>query len=170
MNVVVEPSRQPRFLGQSSGITLAKLVMAAIRIDALPAPLSSEQRVQELPSSAPPAEASLPPRHAADHLVEVYFHYRTPHLPILERSQAEETLESAYLSMSGQQPSNRVTEIDVFTAYMIFAIALCDVPNPSGGRPSQSEGCFRSAIAWIEKVFTLSRSDLDTLRAVLLIA
>ena len=169
-NVVVEPSRQPRFLGQSSGITLAKLVMAAIRIDALPAPLSSEQRVQELPSSAPPAEASLPPRHAADHLVEVYFHYRTPHLPILERSQAEETLESAYLSMSSQQPSNRVTEIDVFTAYMIFAIALCDVPNPSGGRPSQSEGCFRSAIAWIEKVFTLSRSDLDTLRAVLLIA
>ena len=91
-NVVVEPSRQPRFLGQSSGITLAKLVMAAIRIDALPAPVPSEQRLQELPSPAPPAEASLPPRHAADHLVEVYFHYRTPHLPILERSQAEETL------------------------------------------------------------------------------
>ena len=169
-NVVVEPSRQPRFLGQSSGITLAKLVMAAIRIDALPAPVSSEQRLQELPSPAPPAEASLPPRHAADHLVEVYFHYRTPHLPILERSQAEETLESVYLSRRDQQPSNRLREIDVFTAYMIFAIALRDVPNPSGGRSSQSEGCFRSAITCIEKVFTLSSSDLDTLRAVLLIA
>ena len=166
-NVVVEPSRQPRFLGQSSGITLAKLVMAAVRIDALPAPLSSEQqRVQELPSSTPPAAASLPPRHAADHLVEVYFHYRTPHLPFLERSQAEETLESVYLSMSGQQPSHRVAEIDVFTAYMIFAIALRDVPS----RSSQSEGCFHSAITCIEKVFTLSSSDLDTLRAVLLIA
>ena len=169
-NVVVEPSRQPRFLGQSSGLTLARLVMAAIRVDTLPAPLFSEQRSYEPSSSVLAAEASLPPRHAADHLVEVYFQYRTPHLPILERTQVEEALESAYLSTSGHQPANRLVENDMFTAYMIFAIALCDVPNPSGGRPSQSEGCFRSAIGWIEKVITLSKSDIETLRAILLLA
>lgn len=144
--------------------------MAAIRVDTLPSPLFSEQRSYDPSSSVLAAEASLPPRHAADHLVEVYFQHRTPHLPILERSQVEEALKSAYLSVSGHQPSDRVVENDIFTTYMIFAIALCDVPNPSGGRPSQSEGCFRSAIGWIEKVITLSKSDLETLRAILLLA
>ena len=169
-DVVDAPSRQPRFLGQSSGITLARLVMAAIRVDALPTPLISEQRSYDTSPSALVAEASLPPRHAADHLVEVYFQYRTPHLPILERSQVEDALESVYLCMNGQPPSDRVFENDIFTAYMIFAIALCDVPNPSGGRPGQSEGCFRSAIGWIEKIITLSKSDTETLRAILLLA
>ncbi len=169
-NVVVEPSRQPQFLGQSSGITLARLVMAAIRVDALPAHVISTPRAFDTSSSAIAAEASLPPRRAADHLVGVYFQYRTPHLPILERSQVEKAVESAYLSMSGQLPSDRVVENDIFTTYMIFAIALCDVQNPSGGRPSQSEGCFRSAIGSIEKIITFSRSDVETLRAILLLA
>ncbi|KUJ14429.1 uncharacterized protein LY89DRAFT_650240 [Mollisia scopiformis] len=169
-NVVVEPSRQPRFLGQSSGITLARLVMAAIRVEDLPSPLFSEQRSYDPSSSAPPAEASLPPLHAAEHLVEVYFQYRTAHLPIVDRSQVKEALQSAYSSASGRQLSDHAVEKDIFTTYMIFAIALCDVPNPAGGRPTQSEGCFRSAIGWIEKVIMYSKSDLETLRAVLLLA
>ncbi|RDW60564.1 hypothetical protein BP6252_11947 [Coleophoma cylindrospora] len=194
-NVVVEPSRQPRFLGASSGITLAKMVMASIRTDALPAsalffkPGSRDQSSSEFASasasgfgsgSAPSSTSalasasvsSLPPRHAADHLVEVYFQYRTPHLPIVERSQVQEALQSAYLSMNGQQTLGRVVERDIFTTYMIFAISLCNVPNPSGGtgRVLQSEGCFRSAINNIEKVITYSKSDLETLRAILLLA
>ena len=180
-NVVVEPSKQPRFLGASSGITLAKMVMASIRTDVLPSShLFSTQRSHNHSSSASaptsesaaPAESSLPPRHAGDHLVEVYFQYRTPHLPIVERSRVEEALKSAYLSINGTQSLNRAAERDIFTTYMIFAIALCNVPNPSGGtsRVMQSEGCFRSAIGWIEKVITYSKSDLETLRAVLLLA
>jgi hypothetical protein len=180
-NVVVEPSKQPRFLGASSGITLAKMVMASIRTDVLPpSHLFSTHRSQNHSSSASAptsasaaaAESSLPPRHAADHLVEVYFQYRTPHLPIVERSRVEEALKNAYLSINGTQSLNRAAERDIFTTYMIFAIALCNVPNPSGGtgRVMQSEGCFRSAIGWIEKVITYSKSDLETLRAVLLLA
>jgi hypothetical protein len=184
-NVVVEPSKQPRFLGPSSGITLARMVMASIRADALPsAPLFSKQTSHDYSSSAPApaptstsisvqsAESSLPPRHAADHLVEVYFQYRTPHLPIVERSQVGPAIESAYLSLSGHQTPGRVAERDIFTTYMVFAIALCNVPNPSGGtgRVIQSEGCFKSAIGWVEKVITYSKSDLETLRAVLLLA
>jgi hypothetical protein len=176
-NVVVEPSRQPRFLGASSGITLAKMVMASIRTDALPSyPLVFKQNLNSHSSSssasAPAAESTLPPRHAADHLVEVYFQYRTPHLPIVERPQVEEALKGAYLSVNGKQASDRVVERDVFTTYMIFAISLCNVPNPSGGtgRVLQSEGCFRSAISVIEKVITYAKSDLETLRAILLLA
>lgn len=169
-NVVAEPSRQPRFLGQSSGITLARLVMAAIRIENLPAPLFSEQPTYDPSSSALAAEVALPPRHVADHLVEVYFQYRIPHLPLLTRSQAKNVMKSVYRSTSGNSLSHRVVEKDMFTAYMIFAIALFGVPNPSGGRPLQSEGCFRSAILSIEKVLTYSKSDIETLRSILLLA
>ncbi|KAF7916678.1 hypothetical protein BELL_0406g00120 [Botrytis elliptica] len=169
-SVVVEPSRQPRFLGQSSGITLARMVMVAIRIDSLPSSLSSKQNSYDPFSSVPTAEASLPPRHAADHLVGVYFQYRTPHLPIVNRAQVEKAVEGAYRSRNDPQSSDQITENDIFTAYMIFAIALCDVPNPSGGRPSQSEGCFRSAIGSIEKIIAYSKNDLETLRAILLLA
>ena len=172
-NVVVEPSKQPRFLGPSSGITLAKMVMASIRIDALPSsPLFSKQHSSEPSPSALAIESSLPPRPAADHLLEVYFQYRTPHLPIVGRSQAEQAIKSTYLCLNNHQAIDRAVERDIFTAYMIFAIALCNVPNPAGGtgRVMQSEGCFRSAIGWIEKVITYSKSDLDTLRAVLLLA
>ncbi|KAK5255288.1 hypothetical protein LTS03_002925 [Exophiala xenobiotica] len=168
-NVVVEPSTQPRFLGQSSGISFARMVMAAIQVDALPSPLVPERQPCE-PSLSAPTKASLPPRHVADHLVDVYFQYRTPHLPILDRSQVEAALESVYLADSGTQLSDRVFETDMFTTYMVFAIALCDVPHSSGGRPSQSEGCFFSALGWVEKVLTYSKSDLETLRAVLLLA
>lgn len=54
---------------------------------------------------------------------------------------------------------------------MIFAIALCGVPGPSGnGRPIQSEGCFRSAISSVESAITYAKSDIETLRSVLLLA
>lgn len=176
-SVVVDPSRQPRFLGPSSGITLARMVMASIRVDALPQPpVLCHQRSQEHSSSTltstTSTESSLPPRHAADHLIEVYFQYRTPHLPFIERLQVEKALTSAYTTRDGHQSVSTVVERDMFTTYMVFAIALCNIPNPSGGtsRVMQSEGCFRSAIAWVEKIITYSKSDLDTLRAVLLLA
>ncbi|KAJ5464640.1 fungal-specific transcription factor domain-containing protein [Penicillium daleae] len=116
------------------------------------------------------AEASLPPHPAADHLVDVYFQYHTPHLPVVERSRVEEAMESAYQAKSGQQLPDRAMERDVFISFMVLAIALCDVSNPSGGRPSQSEGCFRSAMSWYEKVVVSSKSDVETLRTILLLA
>lgn len=169
-DIVDEPSRQPRFLGQSGGITLAKMVVSAIRVDALPSSLFSEPRSNNPFSSSIAAEASLPPRHAADHLVDVYFQYHTPHLPIVERSKVEKALESAYQAMSGQKLPDRAVERDIFLSFMVLAIALCDVSNPSGGRPSQSEGCFRSAMSWYEKAVASSASDIESLRIILLLA
>jgi len=180
-NAIVEPSKQPRFLGPSSGITLARMVMASIRMDKLPTsrtltthgpPSHVRSSSASTSASAPAAEASLPPRQAADHLVDVYFQYRTPHLPIIQEVQAKKAIDHAYACMSGHQPMDRTAERDVFITYMVFAISLCNVPNPTGGtcRPVQSEGCFRSAVHWIEKVITYSKSDLEVLRAVLLLA
>ena len=117
------------------------------------------------------AEASLPPRHAADHLVEVYFQYRTPHLPIIRETKVKKAIDNAYTCMNSMQPLDRQAEKDIFTTYMVFAIALCNVQSPTGGtgRPLQSEGCFHSAITWVERVITYSKSDLETLRALLLL-
>lgn len=175
-NVVVESSDLPRFLGPSSGITLAKMVMASVRPSALPPPPPRtvyQRSIAALPnSSAATAESCLPPRHAADRLVEVYFQYRTPHLPILQRAQVEKALDTAYSPASVTRFLDRDVQRDLFTTYMILAIALCNVPNPFGGtnRVAQSEGCFRSAIGHVESLITYSKSDLDTLRAVLLLA
>lgn len=169
-DLVDEPSRQPRFLGQSGGITLARLVVSAIRVDALPSSLFAEPRSYNLFPCSMAAEASLPPRHAADHLVDVYFQYHTPHLPIVERSSVEEALESAYQALSGQHTPDRAVERDIFLSFMVLAIALCDVSNVSGGRPSQSEGCFRSAMSWYGKAVASSTSDIETLRTILLLA
>ncbi|KIW77453.1 hypothetical protein Z517_09899 [Fonsecaea pedrosoi CBS 271.37] len=170
--VVVEPFQQPRFLGQSSGISFAKMVLAAIHVENLSSPLVPEQQPFHdfsLLESAP-AKASLPPRHVADHLVDVYFQYRTPHLPILARSQVSNAIDSAYRSRGTSSVTVDVPERDMFIAYMVFAIALVDVPHTSGGRPSQSDGCFRSALTWVEKILTYSKSDIETLRTVLLLA
>ncbi|KAJ5648778.1 c6 transcription factor protein [Penicillium lividum] len=143
--------------------------MSAIRIEELPS-LVSAKIVNDSCLSEIENEASLPPRHAADHLVEVYFQYRTPHLPIIDRSQVNKALENAYISKDNDQPLNKSADKDKFIAYIVFAIALCDVSNASGGRPAQSQGCFRSAISFIENLITYSESDVETLRCVLLLA
>ncbi|KIW62142.1 hypothetical protein PV04_10343 [Phialophora macrospora] len=171
-NVIAEPCQQPRFVGQSSGISFAKLVMAAIRVDAMsPSFLPEQPPLGELSIfESAPAKASLPPRHVADHLIEVYFQYRTPHLPILDRSQVGQAIDSAYSSLGSDQGLSKVSERDMFIAYMVFAIALVDVRHTSGGRPTQSDGCFRSALSWVETALSYSKSDLETLRAVLLLA
>lgn len=131
-NVVVEPSQQPRFLGQSSGISFAKMVMAVIHVDDLSSLVVPErQSFREISLSAP-AKASLPPRLVADHLVDVYFEYSTPHLPILDRSQVAKAIDSAYRPLGSCQVSVGVPERDMSMTYMVFAIALVDVSHTSG--------------------------------------
>ncbi|KAL1889658.1 hypothetical protein Sste5346_008777 [Sporothrix stenoceras] len=147
--------------------------MTAIRVDALPSPSQPNSRPYDPFSSMMVEEASLPPRHAADHLVETYFQYLTPHLPILERSHATNAINGAYHASNTTTVAVDINQNnkDIFTTYMIFAIALCGVPGPSGnGRPIQSEGCFRSAIASVESAIVYAKSDIETLRSVLLLA
>ncbi|SMY19276.1 unnamed protein product [Zymoseptoria tritici ST99CH_1A5] len=150
-SVVVESTGLPRFLGPSSGITLATMVMASVRPDALTRTRrDSVQRPDTARSqtSVAAAESCLPPRHAADHLVEVYFQYRTPHLPIVQRAQVAKVLDSAYLHSNCGQIADRDAQRDVFTTYMILAIALCNVPNPSGGTNRVSQTQFVSMCPW----------------------
>jgi hypothetical protein len=166
-DVVVQPGNQSRYLGQSSGISFAKMVMATIHVDRNPVVGAQQQLFQDV-TACSTSPSSLPPRSAADHLIEVYFQYRTPHLPILSRTQVIDAIDSAYQSQQSEQQVVVIPEMDMFVAYMVFAIALVDIPH-LGGRSSQSDGCFRSALLWVEHLLTYSKSDLQTLRVVLLL-
>ena len=171
--VAVEPSRQPKFLGQSGGITLAKLVMAAIRPGALSSTSLQKDslRASPTPPSVLAAASSLPPRHVADHLVDVYFQYRTPHLPIIDRIHVDQSVNAAYNTAEFGDLEDTTTEKHIFITYMILSIALCDLQNPFGsGRPLESEGCFQSALMWADHVIAYSQSDIETLRCILLLA
>lgn len=167
-NAVPRTGYPSDLLGQSSGISFAKMVLAAIHVEKGSSVLLPEQQSSQ--GIAPPysSSASLPPRHVANHLIEVYFQYRTPHLPILTHAQVIEAIDGAYQSLGNDTTFDSEAESNIFVAYMVFAIALVDIPH-CGGRSSQSDGCFRSALAWVQKVLTYSKSDLETLRMVLLL-
>lgn len=171
--IVCEPSVQSPFFGVSSGIALARLVMAAIHVESSsssPAnpPLQRQGRPVITSSALPDVPATLPPRHAALHLVEVYFQFQTPHSPIIERAHVDHAIDRAYSgpeshTVDGERPHH------LFIVYMIFAIALCSVDHPTGSRPPQSTECFQTAVSHIEEIFTYSKSQIETLRALLLL-
>ncbi|KAI1387840.1 fungal-specific transcription factor domain-containing protein [Hypoxylon trugodes] len=171
--VVLESNSQPRFMGTSSGVTFAKMVLACVKSD-ITVPISpSPPRGSSLRVAAPPPiiSSSLPPRHAAQHISDVYFRYRTPHVPILTRSRVDEALGRVYGAFDSHHADfSEIAEMDLFIAYIVFAVGLCSLPLTGGTRPPQSEGCFNSALRCIDKLFSYSPSDLETLTVVLLLA
>ncbi|OIW35728.1 hypothetical protein CONLIGDRAFT_589852 [Coniochaeta ligniaria NRRL 30616] len=171
--VLLESSNQPRFMGTSSGVTFAKMVLAAIKHDPLAASYGTEGQLRRLSKTSVPSTAqptSLPPRHAAEHIARVYFSYRTSHVPVLERSKAQQVVDRVYGAWeSSGNTLSAIPEYDLFVANMIFAVGLHGMPIAGGGRPSQSEGCFHSALKCAERLLAYSPSDLETLTVVLLL-
>lgn len=165
--IVSEPSNQSQFYGMSSGITLARLVMAAIHVEG-PVAGSLDHTIQhtgvlDLPQAT--STASLPPRHAALHLIDVYFQFQTPHAPIIERMLVEKALDEAYEAQHYNAIDGPGSHA-LFTVYMIFAIALCSINHPSGDRPPQSLECFNSAVGHIEKLFVYSKGQIERSQSV----
>lgn len=170
--VLLESSDQPRFVGTSSGITFAKMVLAAVKQDA--SVMATPGRSRDEPAVSAPHSimaSSLPPRHAAERIVDVYFSYRTPHIPILSRAKVEENVERAYAALEySHHDFTRVSERDLFISYMVFAVGLWSIPMAGGTRSPQSEGCFISALQFVEKLLAYSPSNLETLTVILLLA
>lgn len=161
-------------MGTSSGITLAKLVMAAIEIPATINAVDTLGEVENLidpTSSIMTAPAALPLRRAADRTVEIYFEHRSPYFTFMSRQDARESLEHVYRVEPGTRPTIQTKNgRHMFVVYMILAVGLASgskVPNSS---TKQSEGCFNSAMKHVDAVFAYSKSDLETLRCVLLLA
>ncbi|KAF6831053.1 fungal specific transcription factor domain-containing protein [Colletotrichum plurivorum] len=155
--VVCEPANHPHFFGVSSGITLARLVMSAIRVDDLPPSLLTRAPQQAVECSYSAAtQATLPPRQAAEHLFDVYFQNRTPNFPVVSRSRAKKALDGAYDGANNPRSSSGSLPMNAFVTYMILAIALCSVRHSSGGRSPESENCFLAAVSVVEKVLYIA--------------
>jgi hypothetical protein len=171
--VALESTSEPRFMGTSSGLSFAKMVMGAIRCEQpAPPPTSGAHEPIQHSATTPGITSSLPPRHVADHIVEVYYQHRTPHFAILERHQVERAVDNVYKNGFSEVHDSRTrisVEKDLFTTYMILAIGLCGIAKDENSRPMQSEGCFNSAMRSLDAVFVYPRSDLQTLGAILLL-
>ncbi|RFU29742.1 hypothetical protein B7463_g6602, partial [Scytalidium lignicola] len=173
--VALESTSEPRFMGTSSGLSFAKMVMGAIKCEQpAPTPQSTTGARGPVLHAAPPnITSSLPPRHVADHIINAYFQHRTPHFMILERHQVQRAVDNVYKNYFSEPHESRqriIVDKDLFTTYMILAIGLCGIAQgPGEGRPTQSEGCFNSAMKSIDAVFIYPRSGLETLSAILLL-
>ncbi|KAI9729149.1 MAG: hypothetical protein M1834_007056 [Cirrosporium novae-zelandiae] len=167
-------NNEPQFMGTSSGIALAKLVMAAVQ-DVFPSAIKSTSSSSSISSSLSfyQKPSSLPPRKAADHIVRLYFENRGPHFVFLDRQTVNEALDHVY-DNTAVDHDNDTIELKkcLFLVYMVLAIGLCSIPsaNNSRTRPLQSQGCFSSALHYIDTVLGFSQSNLDSLTIILLLA
>lgn len=170
--MALDSTSEPRFMGPSSGLSFAKMVMRAVRCDqpAPPPTIGARGPIQH--AATPGITSSLPPRHVADHIVDVYYQHRTPHFAILERHQVERAVDNVYKNCFSEAHDSRkrmIVEKDLFTTYMILAIGLCGIAKGENSRPMQSEGCFNSAMRSLDAIFINPRSDLESLSAILLL-
>ncbi|KAF7543688.1 hypothetical protein G7046_g9946 [Stylonectria norvegica] len=166
--VVLEPADQPRFLGTSSGVALAKVVMASIGCSWPDIPPPTRNPALQVCSTK--LKSSLPPRQAAAHLIDVYFQCRTPHFPVLDRANIDAAVHTAYsVANDNLVTLPRESRRHIFVAFMVFAISLCGLQTGLGDRPVESEGCYHSALLHIDCAISYAESDIETLRNILLL-
>lgn len=169
--VVLEPSNETRFLGNSSGMNLARALLASVGCSVPNSP--STQHADNLEIRASDAMSSLPPMDYATQLVDIYFQYRTPTFPVMDRSDVLACVHSAYEAQRGDPTRSLTsrTRNDIFRTFVIFAIGLCGVHDRSGASQSaQSEGYFNSALQYLDMRTANSLNYMETLANTVLIA
>ncbi|KAL7970904.1 fungal-specific transcription factor domain-containing protein [Trichoderma sp. SZMC 28014] len=196
MNIV--SSSKPRSLASTSGVSFARVVLAAVQYS-----VPDQNGGSEKPASAHHANlagagtsmrdsffglhtrptikpATFPTRDVAVRLVTLYFEHANPQIPILHRGEFMRTFERAYAT---DDPDLSAREL--YMLNMVFAIG-CGVivgepikaEASSGGGLSfqrrrdqcQPEEYHASAIVHLEECLSSSGGGLEVLQAVLLLA
>lgn len=163
--IALEPLGEMRFLGTSSGVTLAKMVLGSINYQSPKMSTNPQEQDSTAHISLP-----LPPLDSALDLVDVYFQYRTAHFPIVERADIVASVYNAYgaaniapMTLSQQQRR------DLFVSFIIFAISSCGINMNRAARP-ESEAYFHSAIEYLDLALLFQPPDMEALRYILLLA
>ncbi|KAM0458177.1 hypothetical protein ACHAPV_001553 [Trichoderma viride] len=196
MNIV--SSSKPRSLASTSGVSFARVVLAAVQYSVPDQNGGSEKPVSSHHSDPAGAGTSMrdsffglhtrptiqpatfPTRDVAMRLVTLYFEHANPQIPILHRGEFMRTFERAYAT-DGPDLSAR----ELYMLNMVFAIG-CGVivgepikaEASSGGGLSfqrnrnqcQPEEYHASAIVHLEECLSSSGGGLEVLQAVLLLA
>ena len=135
--VSVQGASDPRYLGSTSGISFARVVLAAVKSS-----VSTNNSERAGPRSTKPAasiaaaggssmrdsyfglqtkptikEAPPPDRHLGEKLLHLYFEYANPQIPILHRGEFMDLVDRAY----SLEPSRR-TSRELYLLNIVFAI------------------------------------------------
>ncbi|CAG9990004.1 unnamed protein product [Clonostachys byssicola] len=169
---VLDPSDEPRFVGTSSGVTLAKAILGSLECNmpVSPSVRSSQEPNMNvlLPRSSPP----LPSKESATYLIDIYFQCRTPHLPLMERADILRCVQNAYQAHDNEAATVAQRKSrDVFITLMIFAISCCGLKGQVGrGASDRSESFFHSAVQCLDSTIGTAANDTKTLTDILLLA
>jgi hypothetical protein len=156
--VSVQGASDPRYLGSTSGISFARVVLAAVKSSVS---TNSSERLGTRPSKPPTLtaaaggssmrdsyfglqtkpsikEAPFPDRQLGDKLLHLYFEYANPQIPILHREEFMELADRAYST----EPSRRTSQ-QLYLLNIVFAIGAgiiwgsSDSANDSAEYPSK---------------------------------
>ena len=154
--VSVQGASDPRYLGSTSGISFARVVLAAVKSSVstnnserngpkpskpLPhfaaASGGSSMRDSYFGLQAKPSikEAPFPDRHLGEKLVHLYFEYANPQIPILHRGEFLDLVDRAY-----SVEHSRRTSRELYLLNIVFAIGAAIIWGSSDPGPDNSQG------------------------------
>ncbi|RMZ80073.1 hypothetical protein DV737_g3155, partial [Chaetothyriales sp. CBS 132003] len=153
--VSVHGTSDARYLGSTSGISFARVVLAAIKwsvsantsekvgpAPSKPLPLAamsggSSMRDSYFGLQTKPSikEAPLPDRQLADKLVHLYFEYANPQIPVLHRGEFMELVDQAY----SVEPAKRTAK-QLYWLNIVFAVGAGIIWGSSDPVPEASHG------------------------------
>lgn len=142
----VQGASDRRYLGSTSGISFARLVLAAVRHSVNGSERSSIRLGERLPQGTTGSSGStlrdsffglqarpsmkpaiFPDRELAERLVELYFEHANPQMPILHRGEFMELFNRIYSTEAKSRPSR-----DLYIVNIVFAIGAGIIYNGRG--------------------------------------
>lgn len=148
--VSVQGASDSRFLGSTSGISFARVVLSAVKSSVsgssserttkahrgatagASGPSSMRDTYFGLQTKPTFKEAPFPDRPLADKLVNLYFEYANPQIPILHRGEFVELLDHAY----AVEPAAR-TSRELYLLNVVFAIGAGVIWGSSDQQPAE---------------------------------
>jgi hypothetical protein len=169
---VLDPSEEPRFVGTSSGVTLAKAILGSLQCNMPTSPSIRSSQEPSMNLLLPRMSPPLPSKESATYLIDVYFQCRTPHLPLMERTDILTCVHNAYLAHDNEAATVAQRKgRDVFVTLMIFAISCCGLKGQVGkGASDRSESFFHSAVECLDSTIGTAGNDTKTVTDILLLA
>ncbi|RMD44364.1 hypothetical protein DV735_g706, partial [Chaetothyriales sp. CBS 134920] len=153
--VSVQGASDARYLGSTSGISFARVVLAAIKSSVS---TNTSEKVGPAPSKPLPLvavsggssmrdsyfglqtkpsikEAPFPDRYLADKLVHLYFEYANPQIPILHRGEFMDLVDQAYSVDPGKRTARQLYWLNIVFAIGAGIIFGSSDPTPDVSSP-----------------------------------
>ncbi|RPA78562.1 hypothetical protein BJ508DRAFT_155543 [Ascobolus immersus RN42] len=163
--VSMKGTSQPSYLGQSSGLSFARLMFATVKLSEKASVFGKDIIADQLTTSACASPLPLPTRSEAKALVDIYFQQANPQTPILFRPGYDKFFNAMYERVERSGPS-AARPIEIYFLHMVCGIA-CAMSSQSEGLPERHHA---TAIKHIDSLFSSTNNRQDGLKGLLLLA